>query len=224
MTIAKFIETSLAAPVNFTKTTQQETQKKQTTLSADNADKFDANTAAYNKYYQDATGKTEHLPVQAYKGGALQIKNALMQDYVNYTFGKQSDIGKAPELGKLTYSPQPFAKEAYEKAEATSEKYDDYWGSDAVAERLFTFAKTLAGEKDDMFGKMKNAFLKGFKLAEGAKAGSSKDGKLPGVCYETKDKVLGMFDKWEEEIKAKNAEKAEKAEPAKPESETAEKP
>jgi len=221
MTIARFIETSLAAPVNLPKTTQQETQKKETTLSSDNADKFDANTAAYNKYYQDAANKTEHLPVQAYKGGALQIKNALMQDYVNYTFGKQSDIVKVPDLGKFVYTPQPFAKAAFDKAEATSEKYDDYWGSDAVAERLFTFAKSLAGDRDDMFDKMKNAFLKGFSLAEGSKKSEKSDGaKLPGVCYETKDKVLAMFDKWEEEIKAKKAETAETAD----KSETADKP
>lgn len=214
MTIAKFIETSLAAPVNFTKTTQQETQKKPTTLSADNADKFDANTAAYNKNFQNATAKTGHLPVQAYKGGALQIKNALMQEYANYTFGKQSGVADVPALGNIVgYTPQPFAKVAYEKAEATSEKYEDYWGSDAVSERLFTFAKTLAGDNDEMFGKMKNAFLKGFRLAEGAKAGDG--AKLPKICYETKDKVLGMFDKWEADIKGKSADagKAATAEP-----------
>jgi len=215
MTIAKFIETSLSAPVNLPKTSQQETQKKQTTLAADNADKFDPDTAAYNKNYQNASNKTEYVPVKSYKGGALQMKNALVQDYVNYTFGTMSGVADNPQLGqqlgKIGYTPQPFAQKAYDAAEATSEKYEDYWGSDAVSERIFTFAKTLANGNDELFDKMKNAFFKGFKLAEGAK----KDG-LPEICYETKDKVLSLFDKWEEDIKNKNKpETAEKSDNSK---------
>jgi len=197
MTIAKFIETSLAAPVNMPKTSQQETQKKTTTLASDNADKFDVNTAAYNKNYQNPVDKTDKLPVQAYKGGALQVKNALVQDYVNYSFGTMSGISENPELSKVAYTPQPFAQKAYEAAEKTSEKYSDYWGADAVAERVFTFAKTLVNGKDEMIDKMRNAFLKGYKLADNVKNG------LPEICRETKEKVLGMFDKWEEDVKKK---------------------
>ncbi|MDR0197544.1 MAG: hypothetical protein LBI36_04920 [Oscillospiraceae bacterium] len=197
MNISKVIDASMMNHTNTPKTAQQDTQKKSTTLAADNVDKFDANTAAYNANYNAAAAKTENLNVQAYKGGVKQIKNALFQDYVNFSFGKQSGVSINP-FDNFNFNPSSFAVNAFKAAEDTSAKYEDYWGVDAVAERIFTFAKTLAGDNDELFDTMKNAFLKGFKLAEG-----SRGGKLPEISYQTKEKVLDYFDGWEEEINAK---------------------
>ena len=43
---------------------------------------------------------------------------------------------------------------------------------------------------------LKDAFIKGFGIAEKAYGGK---GKLPSVCYETYDKVIDMFDSWGKE-------------------------
>jgi hypothetical protein len=96
------------------------------------------------------------------------------------------------------FNPRPFALEAFNAAEATSKKHTDYWGVEAVAERLFTFAKTLAGDNDELFDTMKNAFLKGFNLASGAAKG-----RLPDISHQTKARVLELFDGWEKEIAAR---------------------
>ncbi|MDR0223225.1 MAG: hypothetical protein LBI38_06830 [Oscillospiraceae bacterium] len=213
MNISKVIDTSMTNHANIPKTAQQDTQKKSTTLAADNVDKYDANTAAYNANYNAAANRTENLNVQAYKGGVKQIKNALFQDYVNFNFGKQSGVSINRFFEDFSFNPSSFAVNAFNAAEATSEKHADYWSADAVAERIFTFAKTLAGENDELFSTMKNAFLKGFKLAEGSRGGT---GKLPDISYQTKEKVLSYFDDWEKEINGKKAAAAGESAPTAP--------
>ena len=58
---------------------------------------------------------------------------------------------------------------------------------------MFEFAKNLAGDDNKYADTLKDAFIKGFGLAEKAYGGK---GKLPSVCYETYDKVIDMFDSW----------------------------
>ena len=205
MNISQLVNNSVNAHANnLPKTASQKTQDKPTTLATDNVDKFDTNSVNVNRNYQHGTERAEHLNVQGYKGkSALQIKNGLMADYVNFTMGNQSgnslsDIFKNNSFISSLYNPKSFAIAAFNAAEATSEKHADYWGVEAVAERIFTFAKTLAGDNDELFATMKNAFLKGFNLASGARKGS-----LPDISYQTKSKVLELFDEWEAEINAK---------------------
>lgn len=61
---------------------------------------------------------------------------------------------------------------------------------------MFEFAKNLAGNDSKYADSLKDAFIKGFGLAEKAYGGK---GKLPSVCYETYDKVIDMFDSWGKE-------------------------
>ncbi|MCL2633909.1 MAG: hypothetical protein FWD34_05270 [Oscillospiraceae bacterium] len=205
MNISKVIDQSMINHTNSPKTAQQDTQKKTSALSSDNVDKFDNSSAFYNRNYNSATHQTENFNIQGYKGSTLQMKNALLQDYVNFSVGNQSGGNStSPFFGfnsfNPTYNPLPFALNAFNAAEATSAKHNDYWSVDAVAERIFTFAKTLAGENDELFNTMKNAFLKGFNQAAGARGG-----KLPDISHQTKSKVMELFDGWEKEIAAKKS-------------------
>jgi hypothetical protein len=183
---------------NLPKTAEQKTQEKGTTLATDNVDKFDSNSVNFNRNYQSDPHRTENQGVHGYKGmSSLQIKNSVLSDYVNFTLRRQTGNDFWNDILGLTFTPKSFAVEAFNAAEASSTKYGDYWGVDAVAERIFTFAKTLAGERgNELFDTMKNAFLKGFNMAEGTVKGS----KLPGISYDTKNKVLELFDAWEKEI------------------------
>jgi hypothetical protein len=101
---------------------------------------------------------------------------------------------------KPLFGNNPVIANALKAAEATSAKHDDYWGVEATAERLFTFAKSLAGEDEGMLAKMKSAFLTGFRQAAGASGG-----KLPSISYQTRDRVLEMFSNYEQELAAKKA-------------------
>lgn len=83
------------------------------------------------------------------------------------------------------------------KIESDETETEDYWGAEATAKRMFEFAKNLAGNDSKYADTLKEAFIKGFGLAE--KAYGGKD-KLPSVCYDTYDKVIDMFDSWGKEM------------------------
>jgi hypothetical protein len=91
---------------------------------------------------------------------------------------------------------------AFQAAEATSAKHDDFWGVEATAERIFTFAASIAGDDEGMLAKMRDAFMKGFRAAEGSSAGGGR-GSLPSISYQTRDRVLEMFDQRFRDIAAK---------------------
>ncbi|MCL2109277.1 MAG: hypothetical protein FWH20_08030 [Oscillospiraceae bacterium] len=184
------------------KPASEETKKTSTTMAADNTDKFEPNSTTYRNTYNKGTSKTDYAGVRgddfSRRAGmsASQMKNEAVRGMVQAQVNGQINKGGYKPL----YGNDPFILDALKAAEATSEKHDDYWGVEATAERLFTFAKTLAGGDDKMFQTMKDSFLKGFSLAEKARGGG-----LPDISYQTKSRVLEMFDDWEKEIAAKNA-------------------
>ena len=121
---------------------------------------------------------------------ALQIKNEGMRAYAQAL------------IDGTTYTPgSDIAKSAYAAAEATSDKYDDYWGVDATAERIFTFGKTLAGEDEGVLKQMRAAFEKGYGQAV-KKLGK---GNVGNVTTDTYKKVNELFDNYEKELADKRA-------------------
>jgi hypothetical protein len=183
------------------KTAQQQTQEKaNTTLAAENVDKFDKHSVNVNRNFNRAPDRSEFLNVQGYRGkSVIQMKNAVVADFVRHSLGQQPGNSFWSSILGDTFTPRPFAIDAFKAAEKSSEKHEDFWGVEAVAERIFTFAKTLAGDNDKLFDTMKNAFLKGFNQAS-----SAAKGKLPDISHQTKARVLEMFDEWEKEIKSRN--------------------
>ncbi|MCL1902939.1 MAG: hypothetical protein FWF94_00790 [Oscillospiraceae bacterium] len=195
---------------NLPKNAAEKTQEKANTLATDNVDKFDADSVNVNRNFQNAPGRTDEAAIRGYKGqSVIQMKNAVVADYVSQNFKKQSGVNFWKNIADNTsYTPSAFALSAYNKAEATSKDYDDYWGVEATAQRLFTFAKSIAGNDEKMFETMKNAFLKGFNQALGTA------GKLPDISYQTKARTLELFDAWGAEIKSSKNPAPAPAEPA----------
>ena len=178
------------------KTASEETQKKPTTLAADNTDKFDPNTTTYKNTYNRPAHRTENNRINdedfGRKAGksSLQLKNDAVRDMVQ---GQVSTQAKKGAPYRPAFGAHPDILSALQTAEATSAKHADYWGVEATAERLFTFASTLAGDNPAALEAMRTAFLKGFQQAAGAWSGAG-GGKLPSVSYQTRDRVLQMFD------------------------------
>jgi hypothetical protein len=168
-----------------------------------NTDKLEDSGATYKPAYSRGLNRSENRNIDSEdfraKAGksARQLKNAAVSEMVSSQVNGQ--INKSPFTGSLRFGRTPEALNALRVAEATSEKHTDYWGVEATAERIFTFAKTLAGGDDSKFQTMKNAFLEGFRQASGARGGS-----LPSISHQTRDRVLEMFDQWESEINARN--------------------
>ena len=69
---------------------------------------------------------------------------------------------------------------------------DGEWGAKKTAERILNFAIGLSGGDPEKIGLLKNAVLKGFAAAEKIWGGG-----LPGVSYETRDRIMAGFDEWE---------------------------
>jgi len=182
----------------------QETQKKGTTMAADNVDKFEEKGATYKAAYNKGANRAENRRVDndefGSKASARQMKNDAVRNMVQSQINAQVNKGGYKPL----FGGNATIMDALKKAEASSEKHADYWSVDATAERIFTFASSLAGDDEAMLAKMKDAFLKGFKQAEGA-WGRAGGGKLPPISYQTKDKVLELFANKEKEISAKKA-------------------
>jgi len=184
---------------NQPKPAVEETQKKSTTSSADNnIDKFEpAHTSTYNATYNRGANRGEHANIDRNKAGmsARQLKNDAVRSMVQSQISSQA----SGEGGyKALFGNNPIISNALQAAEATSAKHDDYWGVEATAERLFTFASSLAGDDEGQLAKMRAAFLKGFKAAEGIRGGN-----LPSISYQTRDRVLEMFDKRASELAAR---------------------
>ncbi|MDR1754698.1 MAG: hypothetical protein LBR74_07325 [Eubacterium sp.] len=206
MNVGKVNDYSAPVQNNTSKTSIEANQKKSSTLAADNVenkDKFEKDTPYYSPAYTKGSSKSSSAD-NVFKGSGaksvIHMKNEAMQSLVQKTLSGQA--GKGSPIGIGGYRPissDATILNALQAAEATSEG-KDYWGVEATAERIFTFAKTLAGEDLDQLQKMRDAFDEGFKQASG-----SFKGGLPSISYQTRDKVYEMFDSYEKELQDKKA-------------------
>ncbi len=120
-----------------------------------------------------------------------ESRMAQMQSLVEKLIMKQSgtsdmanDIWNMLRTGKVEVDPQTRA----EAQEAISE--DGYWGVKQTSQRIFDFAVALAGDDPEKLGKMRDAFLEGFKKAE-----QMWGGELPEISQQTYGAVLEKFDR-----------------------------
>ena len=81
------------------------------------------------------------------------------------------------------------AKTKAEAQEAISE--DGYWGVKQTSQRIFDFAKALAGDDVEQMKKMQAAVEKGFGQAK-----SAWGGELPSISGETYNAISDLFDEY----------------------------
>lgn len=74
--------------------------------------------------------------------------------------------------------------------EAISE--DGYFGVENTANRIIEFAKAISGGDKSKIGLLKDAVIEGFKQAKEALGG-----ELPEISEKTYDRVMELFDEWE---------------------------
>lgn len=120
----------------------------------------------------------------------LAIKNEGMKDMVAQLLGQASNNGTNKQGLTLESIMKSYGLDYIE-----SDGSEDFWGAEKTANRILDFAKSLAGDNYENFKKVKDAFEKGFGECEGIWGG-----KLPGVCYDTLDRVRKGFDEWEKEF------------------------
>lgn len=200
MNIGKIAEISVQTPQSTPKTAVQESAKKTTTLAADNVDKYEEQAvSSYSPAYTKATvakKQTEQTNDNGIAGiekpkSFIAMKNEQFKRMVADTIGSQSGLAWDAIIA--------------DQEQIENGTIEDYWSAEATAERIFDFAKKLAGDDEELMSKMRDAFEKGFGQAAGIFTDKTKQEKLPSICYDTYDLVNEMFDKWEQEAKGEAA-------------------
>lgn len=207
MSVGRVAEISTITSATAPKSAEKVTEEKDTTLASEHTDKFVKSETSYIPAYTKATvtdnrsnSTSENAPETTekttvkYQGQSVrQMKNEGMKDVISKLLG-----GLASGTSKNTINDQLnsiFASFGIETIE--DDGTDDFWGAEATANRILDFAKSLAGDDDEAFATLKDAFESAFGDCE-----KIWGGKLPSVCYDTLDKVREGFDEWEKEIEA----------------------
>lgn len=193
MNVGRIAELTTPTPAATPKSTTEQAAKKDTTTAADrpNVDKYEAkNDATYTPAYTKASSKSQsHNEKESVKvdkpKSAVAMKNEAFQSMVKDIIGKQS--GAAYEA---------IMKDADKIQNGT---IDDYWSADATAQRIYDFARTLAGDDDSKLEMLRDAVKEGFRQAGAAFSKSTGMKGLPSICHDTYDKVMDMFDDWKKE-------------------------
>lgn len=138
----------------------------------------------------------------------LDARTSQLQNIVTQMLSKQgATFAKANDMWSILASGK-FTVDAATKAQAQADIADDgYWGVEQTSDRIIDFAKALAGDDEKALEKMRNAFEKGYKMAE-----KTWGGKLPEISQKTYDAVMKKFDelstKKNEDTTAKGAEES----------------
>lgn len=217
MEIAKVAEQAAINQTTIAKTNvQTTTEKTNSTLATDNADKYvksdEIFTPAYTK--KSAQKKDVENSEVKFNGSVAQTKadhlTSVVENLIAHQAEKHGAKKNVIELsGALRDQLEEITGKKPEGIEGTETETEDYWGAEATAMRIFEFAKSLSGDNVEFADTLRDAFIKGYGLA--AKTYGGKD-KLPGVCGETYDRVLELFDEWQNPKTEENADEAVKVE------------
>ena len=214
MEIAKVAEQAAINQSTIAKTNvQTTTEKTNSTLASDNADKYVKSDEVFTPAYTKKSAQKKEVDNSEVKfnGSVAQTKaehlTSVVENLISHQAEKHGAKKNVIELsGALKKQLQEITGEKQVESE---EETEDYWGAEATAMRIFEFAKNLSGDNVEYAEKLRDAFIKGYGLA--AKAYGGKD-KLPGVCGETYDRVLELFDEWQNEKTEEKKDEALKVE------------
>lgn len=135
--------------------------------------KYKPDTALIQKLKADAEARTAQL---------RSLVEQMMGKQVN-AFGQANDIWKFLASGDYEVDPATKAQAQADIAE------DGYWGVEATSSRIVDFATALTGGDPDKIEEMREAFKKGYAMAE-----EKWGGELPEISKQTYDAVMKKFD------------------------------
>ncbi len=122
----------------------------------------------------------------------LEQRKAQLRNLVEQMLSKQSktytslkELLTAVKDGEIQIDPE-VQKQAEEDVSE-----DGYWGVEQTSERIFSFAKALAGNDPSKGQQLLDAFKKGFDEAT-----KTWGDKLPDISQKTYEATLSKFDAW----------------------------
>lgn len=198
MNVGKIAEYTTPTPAATPKTTVEQSAKKNTTTAADrpHTDTYEAKSeVSYTPAYTKASSKTQTetdsnkdkgMNIQK-PGSHVSMKNEAFKSMVASIIGKQSGLAF-----------DAIMKDADKIQNGT---IDDYWSADQTAQRIYDFARTLAGDDDSKLETLRKAVQEGFRQAGASFSKTSGMKGLPSICQDTYKQVMDKFDDWAKESK-----------------------
>lgn len=194
MNVGKAAEYTTPIPAATTRTTAEQSAKKNTTTAADrpNTDRYEAKSeATYTPAYTKSSSKTQTktgsdtgLNIQKYSS-KVSAKNEAFKSMVSSIIGKQSGLAYNAIMG--------------DASKIQNGTIDDYWSAEQTAQRIYDFARSLAGDDDSKLETLRKAVQTGFKQAGAKISSSGKVSGLPSICGDTYSLIMDKFDKWAKE-------------------------
>lgn len=135
---------------------------------------YTPNTELINKLKADANARTAQL-------------RSLVEKVIA---GQGNAYGQANNIWRFLASGN-FTVDAETKAQAQKDIAEDgYWGVNQTSDRIISFATALTGGDPDKIEEMREAFIKGYKMAT-----KKWGGELPEISQKTYSAVMEKFDK-----------------------------
>lgn len=208
MNVGKVAEFTTPTPAATPKSTVEQSAKKTTTTAADrpHTDRYEAESeASYTPAYTKASQKTRsETEPNKNKGMDIQkpsskvsMKNEAFKSMVADIIGKQSGLAF-----------NAIMKDADKIQNGT---IDDYWSAEQTAQRIYDFARTLAGDDDSKLETLRKAVQTGFKQAGASFSKSTGMSGLPSICQDTYKQVMDKFDDWAKESKGSSTSSSSKS-------------
>ncbi|MCR4780000.1 MAG: hypothetical protein K5876_02775 [Ruminiclostridium sp.] len=219
LSVGRVMEFSAMTNATAPKSSEQLSERKTSTLAADNTDKFVQSGATFTQAYTKAT-VTDNRSNNTNTSTMPDSDDAVQQAREREERKKEeeariNDEPEAPgqpaeEERPLTAIMRDFVKQTMKGQVEDSRKTDaqreldeilgtlsdeeldgSYWNAGNTAYRILGFAEELAGGNAAQFGELRAAFEEGFGDSEADFGGRA---NMPRVSYETYDLVQNGFD------------------------------
>ena len=193
----------MTANYEASKVNKEEEKKSTESLSEKLKEQDESIAAEYTKSAPTTTVeqaiKHDNVTIEKLKAEA-ELRTAQLRSVVEKMMLKQgqqfttlSDAFDMIEEGIITVDDE-VAKEAQEEISE-----DGYWGVNQTSDRLFSFAKALAGNNPANADKMLEALQKGYDAAT-----ASWGGELPELCKKTLEATQKKLTEWRDSLNAEN--------------------
>ncbi len=204
MDISRMANIASVNQTTLTKSAEQRTEHKTSTLASEHTDSFIKSQQAYTPAYTRASAKKQNSDnnllqrenaedkVGAIKQGEGKPKSELVvegvQHIIRAMFVKQGEVltGNVPSIGAKLYAEELLSqiRRLYGNS-AVDESSPQYWAAEPTAERLTLFFECISLDEDKSI-MLERAFSGAFKDTEALFGGR---GHLPLESYETKQLV-----------------------------------
>ena len=191
----------MTANYEASKVNKEEEKKSTESLSEKLKEQDESIAAEYTKSAPTTTVeqaiKHDNVTIEKLKAEA-ELRTSQLRSVVEKMMLKQgqqfttlSDAFDMIEEGIITVDDE-VAKEAQEEISE-----DGYWGVNQTSDRLFSFAKALAGNNPANADKMLEALQKGYDAAT-----ASWGGELPELCKQTLEATQKKLTEWRDSLNA----------------------